>query len=396
MEKDGNLDIRILIVDDMPAMRNLVVSMLRNLGYRNVVVAEDGLLAWNIVESEAIDLIISDWNMPNMTGIELLHKVRTDSRYEDIPFIMLTGIIDENNVALAAETNVDTYIMKPFNIKDLENRINLILKNKNQPSDYQKLLIGGMKKQKDGDFKGAMQYYKAAISIRPNKATGYYRLGKLHEEMGDYQQAKSAYEKALSIKSQYIKALDGLSKIYSLEGDDNKLYEVLSILINMSPNNMSRQLQLGRLALENGDKNKGKACLIKVIKFNPDNEEMLFEVGKLFFDHEMIDDAEPIFNKLISNHPKNSAYLEYGGDILMIRKQYDKARSIYWALLRILETPATHFKLAQLYIESGSRRMAEQHLESALMLDRKFEEARNILNNLDQLILKAKEAKSAP
>jgi two-component system, chemotaxis family, chemotaxis protein CheY len=390
MQNEGNLDIRILVVDDMAPIRKLVVSSLRSIGYRNLVVARDGLQAWEIVQKEKVDLVISDWLMPRMSGIELLHKLRAESQYEDMSFIMLTGHTDEGNIALAAETDVDTILAKPFYINQLAEKVRLVLDRKYNPTAFQKLLDAGRKKHKDGDYEEALQYYHAAISIRPSRAIAHYSIGRLKADTGEYEEAKQAYKKTLSINSQFIKALDGLADIYSIEGDKESLYEVLNRLISMSPKNAERQLRCGRLALEVGDKQKAKECLIKATQLEPENGQILYEVGRLFFDYDMIGDAEVLFEKLMTRQPDDAASLNHIGDVLRIKKQYDKAKLIYWKSLRMQESATTHFKLAQLYIDVGSRRMAAQHLESALVMNRGYKEALDALYNLDELVTKSK------
>jgi two-component system chemotaxis response regulator CheY len=394
MQNDGNLDIRILIVDDMAPIRKLVVSSLRSIGYRNVVVARDGLEAWEVIQKEKVDLVISDWLMPRMSGIELLHKLRAESQYENMPFIMLTGHTDEGNIALAAETDVDTILAKPFYINQLADKIKVVMDRKYNPTSFQKLLDAGRKKHKDGDYEEALQYYYAAVSIRPTRAVAHYGIGRLKAEMGKHDEAKESYKKTLSINPQFIKALDGLADIYSIEGDDENLYEVLNKLINMSPKNAERQLKCGKLALQVGDKEKAKGCLIKATQLEPENGQILFEVGKIFFDHDMADDAEVLFEKVMTKHSQDTASLNHMGDVLRMKRQYDKAKLIYWKSLRMQESATTHFKLAQLYIDLGSKRMAAQHLESALVMNREYKEAVDALYHLDDLVAASKTNRS--
>ena len=89
MAYDPNM--RVLIVDDFSTMRRIVRNILRQLGFNNVVEADDGTTAWDTINREKIDFIVSDWNMPKMTGIELLRKVRSSEQYADTPFLMVTA-----------------------------------------------------------------------------------------------------------------------------------------------------------------------------------------------------------------------------------------------------------------------------------------------------------------
>lgn len=111
----------------MPAIRDLVSSELRKLGYRNVVIASDGDEAWRFFNEatsvEPIGLIISDWNMPRMTGLEFLKKVRSHTSGAQTPFILLTAEGQKEQVLDAVTNGVSQYILKPFSSKQFEEKI---------------------------------------------------------------------------------------------------------------------------------------------------------------------------------------------------------------------------------------------------------------------------------
>jgi two-component system chemotaxis response regulator CheY len=114
LSKEEKAKIRFLVVDDMISTRRTIRNMLRQLGYVRIIEAEDGLEAWERLTTAEIDIAIVDWNMPRMTGVELLRKARADGRFAKIPFIMVTAEVDESTIAEAAETEVDAYIIKPL------------------------------------------------------------------------------------------------------------------------------------------------------------------------------------------------------------------------------------------------------------------------------------------
>lgn len=112
-------DTRVLIVDDMATMRKLVKKQLTDLGFTKVTEADDGDTAWTKIE-QAIEinapfqLILSDWNMPRTKGIQLLKRVRSNSKMKDVPFIMLTAENEKDNVTEAIAARVSSYMIKPF------------------------------------------------------------------------------------------------------------------------------------------------------------------------------------------------------------------------------------------------------------------------------------------
>jgi len=125
MDIDKNM--RILVVDDFATMRKVIKNLLRQIGYQNVTEAEDGVVALKELRSQKIDFVISDWNMPNMTGIELLRAVRADSELSSLPFLMVTAESLKENVLEAVKAGVSNYIVKPFTAEVLSEKIEKII-----------------------------------------------------------------------------------------------------------------------------------------------------------------------------------------------------------------------------------------------------------------------------
>ena len=114
---------KILIVDDMGTMRRVVGNYLRELGFGNIVEAGHGEEAWEKMQETSFDLVISDWTMPIMTGIELLRKIRSKEETKKTPFVMLTVEADKTNIAEALKYHVDGYLMKPVSFATLSKKL---------------------------------------------------------------------------------------------------------------------------------------------------------------------------------------------------------------------------------------------------------------------------------
>ncbi|TVR01659.1 MAG: response regulator [Desulfovibrionales bacterium] len=124
MGYDKNM--RVLVVDDFSTMRRIIKNILRQLGFTNIVEADDGTTAWEVLNKERIDFVISDWNMPKMTGIDLLRKVRASEEYADVPFLMVTAEGLQENIIEAVQAKVSNYIVKPFTPETLGQKIDKI------------------------------------------------------------------------------------------------------------------------------------------------------------------------------------------------------------------------------------------------------------------------------
>ncbi|MGC8529529.1 MAG: chemotaxis response regulator CheY [Leptospirillia bacterium] len=121
---------RVLVVDDFSTMRRIVKNTLRQIGFTNIEEAEDGQKAYERLSVEKFDFVVSDWNMPNMTGIDLLRKVRATPQIKDIPFLMVTAEAKQENIVEAIKAGVSNYIVKPFTVATLDEKIKKIFKEK--------------------------------------------------------------------------------------------------------------------------------------------------------------------------------------------------------------------------------------------------------------------------
>ncbi len=126
-------DIKILVVDDMSTMRKIIKNMLGQIGFTNITEADDGATAWPMIENAIkegtpYEFIVSDWNMPQLSGLDLLKKVRATSGLEKLPFLMITAEAEQGNVVIAVKAGVSNFIVKPFSAAVLKEKIDKIFK----------------------------------------------------------------------------------------------------------------------------------------------------------------------------------------------------------------------------------------------------------------------------
>lgn len=121
---DKNL--KFLVVDDFSTMRRIVRNLLKELGFTNVDEAEDGVIALQKLKNSGYDFVITDWNMPNMTGIDLLKNIRADAGLKALPVLMITAEAKKENIIEAAQSGASGYIVKPFTAAVLEEKLNKI------------------------------------------------------------------------------------------------------------------------------------------------------------------------------------------------------------------------------------------------------------------------------
>ena len=122
-----DMNMKVLIVDDYKTMLRILRNLLRQLNFNNIDEAIDGSSALQKLRQDSFGLVISDWNMEPMTGIELLREVRSDDKLKPLPFIMITAESKSENVIAAKEAGVSNYIVKPFNAETLKTKIVSVL-----------------------------------------------------------------------------------------------------------------------------------------------------------------------------------------------------------------------------------------------------------------------------
>ncbi|MFW0698485.1 chemotaxis response regulator CheY [Pantoea sp. R13S299] len=119
-------NMRFLVVDDFNTMRRIVRNLLKELGFNNVEEAEDGVDALGKLKAGGFDFVISDWNMPNMDGLQLLQTIRADAAMNTLPVLMVTAEAKKENIIAAAQAGASGYVVKPFTAATLEEKLGKI------------------------------------------------------------------------------------------------------------------------------------------------------------------------------------------------------------------------------------------------------------------------------
>jgi len=118
-----DLNMKVLIVDDFATMRRILKNIMKQIGFSDITEADNGKNALKVLKSQAIDLVLCDWNMPEMPGIEVLNTVRADDKLKATPFIMVTAEAQKENILEAVKSGVSSYIVKPFTADTVEEKL---------------------------------------------------------------------------------------------------------------------------------------------------------------------------------------------------------------------------------------------------------------------------------
>jgi two-component system chemotaxis response regulator CheY len=125
-----DLNMNVLVVDDFATMRRIIKNVLKQIGFTKILEADDGTTALAVLKKNEVDLIICDWNMPKMTGLDLLKKVRGEESTKSIPFVMVTAEAQKDNVLQAVQAGVSNYVVKPFTADAIKEKLTQVFSKK--------------------------------------------------------------------------------------------------------------------------------------------------------------------------------------------------------------------------------------------------------------------------
>ncbi len=374
---------KILFVDDKANMRRTLRNMLRTLGFNNFREAEDGDVAVKKIRSDKFDFVLCDWNMPRMSGIEVLREIRTDDRNKDLPFLMVTAEVEEATVAEVIEADVDGYIIKPFIPKTLEDKMIEILRKKLEPSPVDTQVHLAEIHLKARDYERAHQELNQAAKISPRSPRIHYVRGLTFEAQGDMDSAEKSFNVAKQVGPKFIKAHEKLAELYENQGRAAEMLNAIKEAVRVSPKNSERQTKLGMALLNEGRLKEATQAFNQALKYDPENAERQTAIGEAFLNHGLSSEAEKAFKASIKSAPDNVFVYNRLGIAFRRQKKFDEAITYYLKALEIDPYEENLlFNLARAYIEAGHKGKAVGALQTALKIYPEFDEARELLARL--------------
>ncbi len=375
----------VLVVDDMPGIRRMLRQMLLLLGFGGRLgEANDGVEAWDILKDIPYDVVICDINMPRMNGLELLRLLRSSPRYESTPFLMITGEVSEDVVAAAAESEVDSYLLKPFQVTSLENRLSEIIKKKIYPSGGEALFLQAQKLKLAGHHDEALRLLEKLTKPPYKKQAKTFNLaGECLQALGDYAQAEEYYTGAVEVNPMYLKTYQNLAALMESKGrlDEARFY--LERAQDLSPLNTERLYHLGQLCLMSGHQQQAQNYLHQCLK-NGHNfiHPRCQEAAETFLQAGLSEMAEMLFTQSLQEDPKNIQLYNSLGIALRQQQKHREALDCYQKALQVdPRNEKVYFNLGILYFDIGDKEKSLDAFRKALKLRPDFPEARDFLKH---------------
>lgn len=377
-------DMRILVVDDLSNMRKTLRNMLRYIGFENIEEADDGDTGLKKLNESKFDMVVADWVMPRVSGIEMLRMAREQPNLKDVPFLMVTAEVDAGQIVQAAETEVDGYIIKPFVAKTLEEKILAILHKKKNPSELQLLFQKSEAAQEKGDPKEALRFLEKAQELNPKSARTRQAMGAIYEKMGDLDKAEELYKEAALVNPQFVKVHQSLGELYEKKGEPEKAAKAIEAAVEISPNNPDRLTLLGKVYLENGNLEKAEELFKAAVKHDPKNPDRQTAIGEIFLKAGLEDKAAESFQGSLELKQDVNVYNRLG--IALRRKgKFKEAILEYKKALKVdPNDEVIYYNIGRAYMQDQNFMSARKAFNKALAMDPKFEDAKRMLEKLDE------------
>ncbi len=361
-----------LLVDDNAAMLSLMVPMLQGLGYAKFIVASDGQAAWyKLNHEEKIHIILSDLIMPKIDGIELLSKVRNSEKFWDLPFIMITGAENQNQLMSSIEIDINSYIIKPFTPEKLDREISAVLKGKYDPTPYHLAMRQGRELLfQQSKPEAAQACFDKAGALKPLEADPYYFRAIVYDRAGKKDAAKDSLRQCIRLKEAHTKAHDLLALLLHREQNYVEEAKILTTIHELSPNNIGRNINLANAYAKLDDKEAVKNILVnsaKLARTQGKIHDLAFmtRIFQAYLQTVGLDeDAEGVYRKYIDRRMDNPPLLNRFAIILKENKYFDMAISFLDRIVKIWREGKRHgikaddmavyyFNLAVVYIEKS-------------------------------------------
>lgn len=333
------LTIKILIVSPNFVYQKSLRQMLGHLGFRDVEEACDGTKAWETIRRSGPDILISQWEMPEISGLALLKLIRSDDDYCDMPVMLCTSEITKTDVVRAGEAGVNAILITPVSIESLDSKLRIILDFEMSPTTKQAkaFMSKGDMLLREGRLELALKEYEKVLGILES-AEVYYNIGYIKTAKGEYDEALAAFRKATQINRMFAKAYKAMAEVY---------------------------LKMGRKDMA---------------------ERYLQMAGDIFLEREMHENAESIFNEIMKLNPDTINVYNSLGILYRRQNRLEDSIKLYERAIKIDPNDENvHFNMGRAYLELNNSQMAKKCFMKALKINPNFDTAKGMIAAIESM-----------
>jgi len=300
-------EMTVLIVDDMPSMCKFIHKMMRSIGVgKEFFFANNCKVALEILNKESIDMIMLDYNMPEMTGSEVLSNIRDDRELRDTPVIMVTAEAYSDFVAEIGETDVDAYILKPITVHLLQEKINFVIDKYNNPPPMIYHLKRARTFEDEGDLDSAILEAQIAMEANPNATRPIRELGYFYFKKNDLKEAEKWLLKAAEMNEMDVFAFHHLGEIYLQQRDIEKAAYYLEKAMKISPRHLDRGINFAKTLVRMKLIPKAVQVFEKTLEFAGNPAELKEEIIDFCFEEEVHEYAIKLMESVVIEQPNRA------------------------------------------------------------------------------------------
>lgn len=375
----------ILVVDDIDPARQTVINILNVLGHKKILEAGNGKEALEHLQSRKdIGLVVSDWKMPVMSGIDLLRWIRNSDEWINLPFFLLTSKNDAEDVALASDLGISGYMVKPLNIQSFKNKLESLTK-RSPAADLKIVLEEADRLCEENKFQEALTLLHEFMKKKPGfESRICLEMGLVLEHELRWSEAEKMADRALKInplmaRTWYLKA-----RMQAYQKNWQQALHSIQEAIDISPQNADYRIFQGQAYLAVKEYVQARASFSTAINLSPKNMQIKEVVCQVYLEHDLT-------SQLI-NYFEATLFPYLSGETLnnlavALRKKglLEDALSMYrQALKKDPNNPKILYNAAAAQDKAGNRSAAIKYLGRALELNPEFQEAANFLSRLTE------------
>ena len=374
-----------------PDMRNTIKSVFLELDGVDIIGAGDGNKVMRVLREQGPKnniFLIMDWDLPEISGIDIAREIRGDKNTENYPILLLTSEINPEFIGLAGEVGVNGLVVKPFVLASLLNKIVGIINNRNDPPEHVKLIKRGELMIVRGHYDKAMDFFKESQKLK-SSARILVHMGEAFEMMEKFGKAHDSYDEAVETNPQYLKAYVTASNLLLKLNEEESALPYLEQAVVISPYNPDRQTLLGTIYLKQGNDESAEKAFKEAVRQDYGKQR---EIGEHYLKLGNSKMAERYFRSYLDSGsgqllPEVQLHV-YNRLGITLRKQgaWEKALLEYNKALEINELdPVIYYNMGKALIEGGKVHEARTWFKKALEIDSDFSEAADELKRIGML-----------
>ncbi len=367
----------ILVVDDMKSMRLTLRKMLRNLEIgKELLFADNGKSGLSVLKKSSCDLLIVDWNMPEMNGSQMLAYLRRDPNIRDIPVIMVTAENERDIVAEAAEYEVEGYLLKPLTLASLDSKIKSVVETANHPEQAKLHLLEARACEETGNIEGAIDETRKALRLKPNASRILRKLGLLYLEIQKAEIGEKCLQKAVAVNPQDTISRSHLARLYLNKRAFKQAAQLYMEILSFSTRYFDSAVHLGETLLINGFRNEARTLFSRIMSKSRSNRVLQERIIDLCLDNQEYGFVTEMVAQAVKDNPANLDLLYKAGTIYLETGDQEKALECFVTVDDNRRGDIkTKLQIARIHFNNKHILQADDYLNRILRIDPTNKEA---------------------